>query len=72
MAGQTVANMDRVNELSKYYEHVYADLNPGLWIFIEGDRGLKKNLKCNLYFHYRIIVITYAGSVLRRFLDIDM
>ena|SRR6218665_1325676 len=27
--GQTVANMERINQLSKHHEHVYTDLNPG-------------------------------------------
>jgi len=27
--GQTVADQERIDQLSKHFEHVYAELNPG-------------------------------------------
>jgi hypothetical protein len=28
---QTMANQERVDQLSKHFEHVYVELNPGEW-----------------------------------------
>lgn len=35
--GQTVANMERINQLSKHHEHVYTDLNPGDALFFHSN-----------------------------------